>query len=94
MDKLAQNPDLTPRDARLIERQRGVFVAEMRFQEGKRHFVGGDIPSAIRSWKESNASLRSWPLALAILLVSLAPRLAAKAFALRLHLLLGGIHPR
>ena len=89
LDKLGRNPALTPREARLLKRQRRAFLGAMRFHEGRRHFIGGNISSAIRVWKEANAFLRSWPLALAMHFLRLAPGLAVKAYSMRFHILPG-----
>lgn len=89
IDKAARYPSLTPREAEVLGRERVRFLALLRFYEGKRSLLRGDIPSGIEAWGEANRFLRSWRLGCMTWLLRFIPGLAVRAYHIRRHVLLG-----
>jgi glycosyltransferase involved in cell wall biosynthesis len=75
LDKCLRTLPLSEAERALVQRHREHVSAELRFYEGKRAFFQRDFVLARRALDEANRVMRSRKLALAILMLRLAPRL-------------------
>jgi glycosyltransferase involved in cell wall biosynthesis len=83
LDKAGRTPGLGEGDRRVLARERERFHALLRLQEGKRAFMRGDARAALKGLGEANRYFRSRKLALAMLLLKVAPGLLLRAYDLR-----------
>lgn len=63
VDKTRDNPAITLRQRKALERARTGWCAALRFHEGKRSFSRGDVASAVEAWVEANRIIGSRRLA-------------------------------
>lgn len=73
VDKTCADPAITPHQRRVLERARIGWCASLRFHEGKRSFLRGNVASAIEAWVEANRIIRSRRLAWKIWCLRLLP---------------------
>lgn len=80
-------PRLTPGEAEVLRRERVRFRAPLRFSEGMRSFLRGDVPSAIEALREANRFFRSWRLGFMTRFLRFVPGLAVRAYHIRRRVL-------
>jgi GT2 family glycosyltransferase len=73
LSKIAQRPDLSPADLRVIERQILVEQARMELEQGKRAFLAGDSAAAISYLSRANVHQKSLKLAVILRMLRVAP---------------------
>ena len=87
--KFEARADLTPSQRAAVATQRTRFEAELHFYQGKKAFFDGDVPLAVAEMSAANAVYRSRKIALAVVLLRLAPGLLLLAYDLRDRLVFG-----
>lgn len=88
LDKADQTLGLTSREKEVLRRERARFEALVHLFEGKSAFFRGEAKAAIEALDKANAFFRSRKIALALILLRLAPRLLLRAYRTRDRLLL------
>lgn len=80
LDKAARTLELSAPERELLARERARFHAMLRFNEGKRAFLNGDVGAACAGLEEANQFFKSRKTALALVLLRLAPRLLLRLY--------------
>lgn len=87
--KFEDRTDLTPSQREAVATQRIRFEAERHFYQGKKAFFERDVPLAMTELTLANAIYQSRKIALAVILLRLAPGLLLRAYDLRDRLFFG-----
>jgi hypothetical protein len=88
-EKAERTLNLTVSELEVVRHQHVRIQALLRFNEGKRAFIRGDMPVAVHKLNEANSFFKSRRIAFILLVLRFSPRFLLRAYHFRHRLLYG-----